>query len=110
LDRNLGGPDASFSLEPEEFKKMVESVREAEKAIGRITYELTDKQLKSKEHSRSIFVNEDIKKGEKITEKNIRVIRPAFGLNPKYYENIIGKKAKKDLKRGDPLTWGKIEI
>ncbi len=110
LDRKLGGPDASFSLEPEEFKQMVDSVREAEKAIGKITYELSEKQEKSRELMRSLFVNEDIRKGEKITEKNIRSVRPAFGLHPKYYDKVIGKKAKKDMKKGEPLSWDKIEI
>jgi pseudaminic acid synthase len=110
LDRSLGGPDASFSLEPKEFKKMVNSVREAEKAIGEITYELTEKQKHNKEiFSRSLFVNEDIKKGEIITENNIRSVRPAFGLHPKYYESIVGKIAKKDMKKGEPLKIHYIE-
>jgi pseudaminic acid synthase len=109
LDRKLGGPDASFSLEPEEFKQMVDSVREAEKAIGKVNYELSEKQIKSREFMRSLFVSEDIKKGEKITEKNIRSVRPAFGLHPKYYDKVIGKKAKKDLKKGEPLKIKYIE-
>jgi pseudaminic acid synthase len=108
LDRNLGGPDAKFSLEPEEFKLMVKSVREAEKALGKVSYELTEKQLKSKEHSRSIFISKDIKKGEKITEDNIIITRPAFGLHPKYYEEILNKTAKVDIEEGEPLKWSYI--
>jgi pseudaminic acid synthase len=109
LYRSLGGPDSSFSLEPEEFKKMVDSVRDAEKAIGKVNYELYEKQEKSRELMRSLFVNEDIRKGDKITEKNIRSVRPAFGLHPKYYESIVGKIAKKDMKKGEPLKIHYIE-
>lgn len=108
LDRSLGGPDAKFSLQPDEFKQMVEAVRNAEKAIGRVNYELSDKQKKSKEHSRSLFVVEDIKAGEEFTEKNIKSIRPGFGLHPKYYSYILGRIAKVDLKRGEPLQWNQI--
>jgi len=109
LDRSLGGPDAKFSLEPQEFKQMVEAVRNAEKAMGKVTYELSEKQLKSREHSRSLFAVEDIKKGEKFTEKNVKSIRPGFGLHPKYYDYILGKTARKDIKKGEPLNWGLIQ-
>jgi pseudaminic acid synthase len=108
LERSLGGPDAKFSLEPDEFKQMVEAVRNAEKAMGRVNYELSDKQKKSKEHSRSIFVVEDIKAGEEFTEKNIKSIRPGFGLHPKYYSYVLGKKAKRDIKKGEPFEWNQI--
>lgn len=109
LDRSLGGPDAKFSLEPEEFKQMVEAVRNAEKAIGRVNYELSDKQKQSRELMRSIFVAEDIKVGEEFTEKNIKSIRPGFGLHPKYYSYILGKKAKRDIKKGEPLKLKDLE-
>lgn len=105
LDRTLGGPDAKFSLEPDEFKQMVEAVRNAEKAIGRVNYELSDKQKQSRELMRSIFVNNDVKKGDVITKENIQIIRPANGLHPKYYEQIIGKKFRSDVKKGTPLNW-----
>ncbi|MEY3501425.1 MAG: pseudaminic acid synthase [Bacteroidota bacterium] len=103
LDRAIGGPDASFSMNEEEFTAMVKSVREAESAIGVIDYALTDKQIKGKDFSRSLYVVEDIKEGETITEKNIRSIRPGFGLHPKYYNEVLGKKVTKSLERGDRM-------
>ncbi|HUS51432.1 MAG TPA: pseudaminic acid synthase [Candidatus Paceibacterota bacterium] len=105
LDRKLGGPDAAFSLEPDEFKAMVKSVREVEKALGKVSYELTEKIKKSHEFSRSLFVVKDMRAGETFTEKNIRSIRPGYGLHPKYYDVILGKKVKTDIKKGSPLTW-----
>lgn len=109
LRRIDGGPDAAFSMEPEEFKIMVNSIRNVEKALGTVTYDLTYKQKKSREHSRSLFVVEDIKKGEVITEKNVRSIRPNFGMHTRHYEEILGKKVKEDLQKGTPLKWELIE-
>lgn len=109
LRRSDGGPDAAFSMEPEEFKTMVNSIRNVEKALGKVTYDLTYKQKKSREHSRSLFVVEDIKKGEIITEKNVRSIRPNFGMHTRYYEEVLGKKVKEDLPKGTPLKWEFIE-
>ena len=109
LDRNLGGPDAKFSLEPQEFKEMVQSVRDAEKAIGKVTYELNEKQKRSRDMSRSIFAVKTIEKGEKLTVENTRVIRPGYGLHPKHFETIMGMKAKEKIERGTPLKWGNIE-
>jgi pseudaminic acid synthase len=109
LDRNMGGPDASFSMEPNEFKTMVQSIREVEKALGEVSYTLTEKIKKSREHSRSLFVVEDMKKGEVFTEKNVRSIRPGYGLQPKYLNQVLGKKVKIDLKRGTPLNFEVIE-
>ena len=103
LDRKLDGPDAAFSLEPEEFRQMVKSVREVEKALGEVSYKLTEKKRKSREFSRSLFVVKDIKKGENFTEDNIKSIRPGFGLHPRYFNNILGKKAKINIKKGTPL-------
>ena len=103
LDRSIGGADASFSMNENEFKSMVTSVREAEKAIGKIDYKLTEKQLKGKDFSRSLYVVENIKNGSVITEKNIRSVRPGFGLHPKYYNEVLGKKVKRDLEKGDRL-------
>jgi pseudaminic acid synthase len=105
LDRKLGGPDAYFSLEPEEFRTMVNSIREAEKALGEVSYELTEKVRKNREFSRSLFVVKDIKSGETFTEVNVRSIRPGYGLSPKHFNSIMGKKARKDIKKGTPLSW-----
>jgi pseudaminic acid synthase len=109
LDRSLGGPDASFSLEPVEFKEMVDSVRAAEKAIGKVNYSLTRSQNSGVAVGRSLYVVKDIKEGEHFTEENIRSIRPHFGLHPKHYEEIIGKKAKFNLEKGDALKWDMIK-
>ncbi|MFN3404421.1 MAG: pseudaminic acid synthase [Cytophagaceae bacterium] len=103
LDRNLGGPDSSFSLNPQEFMTMVNSIREVEKALGKVSYELSDKDLKSREFSRSLFVVRDMKKGEIITSENVKSIRPGYGLHPKYYKDILGKKVNMDLQFGTPL-------
>jgi len=105
LDRKLGGPDAAFSLEPDEFKAMVKSVREVEKALGEVSYDLTEKMKKSRELSRSLFVVKDLKKGEIFTEENIRSIRPGYGLHPKYFNDVLGKRATQDIKKGTPLSW-----
>tara|TARA_B110001452_G_C15228102_1_gene425581 strand:+ start:1167 stop:2198 length:1032 start_codon:yes stop_codon:yes gene_type:complete len=104
LDRSIGGPDASFSLDEKEFTQMVQEVRDAEKAIGKVSYELTEKQQSGKAFSRSLYVVKDIKKGEQFTEENIRSIRPGFGLHPKYYKDIIGRTASKDFEKGDRLS------
>ncbi len=109
LDRSIGGPDASFSMNEKEFKDMVKAVREAEKAIGVVNYNLTEKQKKGKDFCRSLYVVEDIMKGELITEKNIRSIRPGFGMHPKFYKEILGKKASKNLEKGDPMSFNSIE-
>ncbi len=109
LDRKLGGPDAGFSLEPEEFKTMVDSVREVEKAVGEVNYELTEKTVKSREFARSLFAVENINAGELFTEENTRSIRPGYGLPPKYLNDVLGKKAGENIRRGTPLKWDLIE-
>lgn len=105
LSRADGGPDAAFSMEPEEFRKMAEEIRIVEKALGRVTYELTEKQKKSREDGRSLFVVKDIGKGEIFTEENVRSIRPAFGMHTMYYDEVIGKTARADIAKGTPLDW-----
>lgn len=110
LDRNLGGPDSDFSLEPKEFKAMVTAVRETEKALGEISYELTEKTKKSKELCRSLFVVRDVKQGELFTKENVRSIRPGFGLHPRYLPDIYGKAAKQDIKKGAPLKWDLVSF
>jgi pseudaminic acid synthase len=109
LDRSVGGPDASFSMNEKEFTEMVKSVREAESAIGKVNYTLTDKQKKGKDFSRSLYVVEDIPEGDKISEKNVRSIRPGFGLHPKYLNSILGKVVNADLKRGDRFLLDNIK-
>lgn len=103
LDRAIGGPDASFSMNEEEFSEMVKAVREAESAIGVVDYKLTEKQRKGKDFSRSLYVVENIKSGEIITENNVRSIRPGFGMHPKFLKDILGKKVVVDLEKGDAL-------
>lgn len=109
LDRKMGGPDSQFSMEPSEFKSMVQAVRDTEKALGKVTYKLTPKMKKSREHSRSLFVVKDIKKGEKFTKENVRSIRPGFGIHPKYYHEILGKRAVTNIETGTPLDQSLIQ-
>ena len=109
LDREIGGPDASFSMNEEEFTAMVKAIREAEKAIGVVDYTLTEKQAKGKDFSRSLYVVQDIKAGEIITKENVRSIRPGFGLHPKYYNEILGKKAIVDIEKGSRFVFQLIE-
>jgi len=103
LDKNLGGPDSSFSLEEKEFKKMVLAVREAEKSIGKVSFELTPKQISGRDFCRSLYVCKDIKKGEVITSEHIKSVRPGFGLHPSKFNDVIGSKACKNFKYGDRL-------
>lgn len=109
LKRSDGGVDSAFSMEKEEFKDMVLRIRNVEKALGRVTYELNDKQKESRGSSRSLYVVNDIKSGEIFTAENIKSIRPAAGLHTRYMEDIIGKKARYDVKKGTPVTWGMID-
>lgn len=108
LDRSIGGPDASFSMNEQEFTEMVRSVREAECSIGNIDYTLTDKQRNSRNLCRSLYIVENVKKGEKLTTDNIKSIRPGFGLHPNYYYQILGKSFSKDCLRGERLNFDKI--
>ena len=103
LNRSIGGPDATFSSDENEFSAMVKAIREAEVSIGKVDYSITENMLKSREFCRSLYIVKDIKAGEIITEKNIRSIRPGHGLHPKYFNELVGLKAKVDLKFGDPL-------
>mgnify|MGYP006301495813 CR=1 FL=1 len=103
LDKSIGGPDAAFSLDKNEFQQMVKAVREAEAAIGKVDFSLSEIQMKNRQFARSLYVVEDIKKDEVFTEKNIRSIRPGYGLHPKYYFEVIGKIATYNLKKGIPL-------
>lgn len=105
LSRKIPGPDSTFSLEPLEFKAMVDAIRETEKALGSVSYEITECEKASRVFRRSLFVVEAIKKGELFTAKNVRSIRPGNGMSPKYFDKILGKRARVDIKKGTPLTW-----
>ena len=103
IDRSIGGPDSSFSMNENEFSLMVKNIRDAEKSIGVVDYKLTKKQLQGRNFSRSLYIVKDVKKGDVISENNIRSIRPGFGLHPKYYFEILGKTFKRALEAGDRL-------
>ena len=105
LRRSDGGVDAAFSMEPQEFKEMVDNIRIVEKALGRATYDLSEKQVREREHSRSLFIAKDMKAGEVFTPENLRSVRPADGLHTKYYEQLLGRKITRDAKLGTPMTW-----
>jgi pseudaminic acid synthase len=104
LNRSIGGPDASFSLDENEFRLMVEKVRETEKMLGSVTYYMTEAQLKSRKLCRSLYVVKDIKTGQMLTPENIRSIRPGYGLHPRFYNAVLGKKANRDLQFGTALS------
>lgn len=105
LRRSDGGPDGAFSMEPEEFKEMVDNIRIIEKALGTPEYKLTEKQEKEHRGSRSLFVVKDIKEGEKLTPDNVRSIRPHNGLHTMYYDEVMGRTAACDIALGTPLAW-----
>ncbi|WP_434296958.1 pseudaminic acid synthase [Clostridium sporogenes] len=105
LSREEGGPDAAFSMEPHEFKQMVDDIRNIEKALGKVSYYLTEKQKNSRQHSRSLFIVKDIKMGEVFTEDNVKSIRPGFGIKTKYIKDILGKTSKMNIKKGTPMDW-----
>ena len=109
LDRSIGGPDASFSMNEIEFTAMVKAIREAEVAVGITSYELSPKQVAGKDFSRSLYVAEAIIKGDIITESNIRSVRPGFSLHPKHLPEILGLTAKRDLKKGERIRLSDFE-
>ena len=108
LDKSIGGPDASFSLDKNEFSEMVKSIREAEVCVGEINYELTSKQKKGRNFSRSLYITKNVKKGELITNENVRSIRPGYGLHPKYLQDILGCTFKNDYLRGTRMSLDKL--
>jgi N-acetylneuraminate synthase len=109
LSRSIAGPDSAFSLEPHEFKAMVEAVRTTEKALGRVCYGASENEKQSRIFRRSLFIVQDMKAGETFTAQNVRSIRPGHGLHTRYLEAILGKKAKREIDRGTPLSWDLIE-
>ena len=103
MDRSIENPDSSFSMNPAEFAQMVKDIRQAEKAIGTVKYGVSRQEESNIVFRRSIFCVQDIKKGEKLSEQNVRIIRPGYGLEPKYYPQVLGQRALRDIKRGTPL-------
>lgn len=106
LSRDFGGPDSSFSMEPAEFKQMVLDVNMAAKAVGEVAYRVSEEERSNYAVRKSIFVSKDIKAGEILTPENIRVVRPGYGMSPKFYEEVLGRKALRDLSFGEPLDMG----
>lgn len=106
LSREFGGPDSSFSMEPDEFKQMVEDVQMAAKAVGEVAYRVSEEEKSNYAVRKSIFVSKDIKKGDILTPDNIRVVRPGYGMSPKFYEEVLGRKAIRDIAFGEPLDMG----
>jgi pseudaminic acid synthase len=109
LDKSIGGPDASFSLDEAEFTQMVKAVRGAQKAIGKVSYELTEKQKSGKQFSRSLYVSKDVNKGDVITKENVRSVRPGYGLHPKHLKDILGKIFKSDIEKGTAFSLDMIK-
>ncbi|MBS5931620.1 MAG: pseudaminic acid synthase [Clostridiales bacterium] len=109
ISRDISNPDASFSMEADEFATMVRDIRIVEKAIGKVKYGPTDQEMENIKFRKSIFAVNDIKAGEKLTADNIRVIRPGYGLKPKYYNEILGKQARFNIEKGTPIQFEIIE-
>ncbi len=109
LNKEIGGPDADFSLDEQEFTEMVKAVRDTEKLLGKVSYKISEKVKKNRKFARSLFVTEDVKEGDVITTENIRSIRPGYGLHPKHYFNILGKKFTKNITKGEPLNKNMIK-
>jgi pseudaminic acid synthase len=105
LSRACPGPDSAFSLEPHEFKTMVEGVRTAERALGKVFYGVNPAEAKSRVFRRSLFVVKDVSAGELFTRHNVRSIRPGYGLHTRYLEEILGRAATREIQRGTPLAW-----
>ena len=110
LDRSIGGADASFSMNEAEFTEMVKAVREAESAVGTVNYTLTEKQRSGKDYCRSLYIAQDMKAGDILTKENVRAVRPGFGLHPKHFKEILGKKINVNLEKGDALKMNFIKI
>ena len=109
LDRAIGGPDAVFSMQQDEFAAMVTSIRNVEKSFGEVVYPTDLTTIKGREFSRSLYVAEDMKNGDIITEQNVRSVRPGYSLAPKFLPEILGKRIKSDKKKGDRITLSDIE-
>jgi len=110
IDRNAGGVDAEFSLEPNEWKHLVAESQNVFKAIGEVSYGGSKNEQTAKNYRRSIYVSQNLNAGEALTENNLRIIRPGFGLEPKFYQQVLGKKVKLDVSSGTPLHWSLLDI
>ena len=109
LSRTLKGPDSQFSLEPQEFKAMVEAVRTTERALGAVHFGASAQEASSLVFRRSLFVVQDLQRGEEFTARNVRSIRPAHGLHTRHLPQVLGKRASRDIPRGTPLGWDLVE-
>ncbi|MEW6540709.1 MAG: pseudaminic acid synthase [Bacillota bacterium] len=108
LSRSMPGPDSAFSLEPHEFKAMVEAIRAAQKALGEVHYGVSEREAASRVFRRSLFVVEDMKAGAVFTEENVRSIRPGHGLHPRHLQDVRGRRATRDIPAGTPLAWNMV--
>lgn len=109
IDRSIGGPDSAFSMNVDEFAQMVKNVRQVEKSLGSVCYPTDISKIKGREFSRSLYVSEDVKSGDVVTEKNVRSVRPGFGLHPKFLHELIGRKFNRDMHVGDRMSWDVVE-
>lgn len=109
MDRSIGGPDASFSMDETEFSQMVRDIRTAEKALGLVNYDLTEKMKSGREFSKSLYIAQDMNAGDVLTEQNLRSVRPGFGLHPKYLNSLLGKTVKRDLVAGERMDLTLVE-
>ena len=105
MDRAIGGPDASFSITPNELKSLSDDIKRTIDILGNVNYDLTEKKKNSRVFARSLFVVKDVKKGDTVTSENVRSIRPGYGMNPKYYHEIMGRTFLADVQKGTPLSW-----
>lgn len=109
MDRSKGGIDSGFSMQPEEFASMVKDIREVEQELGEVFYIKDPWSVSGRQFSRSLYIAEDMKTGDIITEKNVRSVRPGYGLHPKYLNDLLGKKVNRDLEKGDRMKWEYVE-
>lgn len=109
IDRSIGGPDSAFSMEADEFRNMVRNIRQVEKALGRVKYPTDSAKIKGREFCRSLYVAEDVKAGDIVTEQNVRSVRPGYGMHPKYLPELIGKQFVKDCKKSERMDWSFVK-
>ncbi|GEL78480.1 pseudaminic acid synthase [Tenuibacillus multivorans] len=108
LSRNDGGIDAAFSMEPDELESLVQEAKRSWQSLGTVTYGPTESESDSKKYRRSLYVTEDLKKGDVLTAENLKAIRPGYGLSPKYIDVLLGKQVNQNIKKGTPVTWDLI--